>query len=293
MSFGQADTRFVRYQRAMIEARNRQAQRAIKQQLPRGACQKIRAPHHFRNSHRGIVHHAGQLICRHIVRPPNHEISKIFSGRELLRTQMAVDKGHRFAVWHAETPAEFATRQIRSPQRPASAWIDRFAIILGMWCVSSCLKIFARTRARINKSAQLQFFQCHAIVRITLALIIRRERSADIRPFLPIEAEPPQVFEYRGSKLRLAARAVQVLVAQDQHAPRRSRPLLGHPESSRVSQMQIACGRRRNAAAIGRVLCQIHQPELTTKSCNEKDLIHRILFSTKQMSPFAVQRTYI
>ena len=107
MPFRQPNTRGIRHDGTMIKRRRRPTERAIQQQLPRRAHQQIRATHDFRDLHRGIIHHARELIRRHVIRAPHHEIPKIPSRNKLLRTEISVHETYRFAVRHAKPPAKF------------------------------------------------------------------------------------------------------------------------------------------------------------------------------------------
>ncbi len=105
--FGQPFAIFIQHQFAMKKFRQRQTQGAIKQNLPRGADQQIRAANNFGNFHCRIVHDARELIRGNVVVPPDNEIAKIFSGDKFLFAEIFVVKRNCFAVGNAETPIEF------------------------------------------------------------------------------------------------------------------------------------------------------------------------------------------
>jgi hypothetical protein len=66
-------------------------------------------------------------------------------------------------------------------------------------------------------------------------LVVRPERPAAIRPFLPFEAKPFQVFEHGADKLQLEALGIQVLISQHEHAAAGPGTLLRNPERARVA----------------------------------------------------------
>ena len=90
MAFGKTNAGFVGRQRTVIKVWRLQPERAVKQKLTGRGQKQISAPDDFGDSHRGVVRDHGELLRRHIVVPPDHEIAKIFAGDELLRSEMAV-----------------------------------------------------------------------------------------------------------------------------------------------------------------------------------------------------------
>ena len=107
MALGQPPAFFVPHQRTVEKCRWRQAERAVKQDLPRRADQQISPAHNLGDAHRRVIHHTGQLIRRDFIATPQDKISKILSGRELLLSIISVHERNRFAVRDAETPGEF------------------------------------------------------------------------------------------------------------------------------------------------------------------------------------------
>lgn len=139
-----------------------------------------------------------------------------------------------------------------------------------MWRADRCLNVFSRTRAGINETASAQLFQPRAIKIKSFALIVRTERTADIRTFLPLKSEPAQVLEHRCDVFRFAARAIQIVVAQDEHSAIFNHALLSDPERSRVTQVQQPGRGGRDASAIQRLMLLGHARELTTKKRSDK-----------------------
>ena len=114
------------------------------------------------------------------------------------------------------------------------------------------LDIAARTGAGINGAGGAQLLESGEVVRAALALPVGRDRAAEIRAFLPDQAEPVQIFDHRGGEVRLRPGLVKVLVAQHEHAAGRARALLRLPERPRMAEMQIPGGGRRQPPAIRR-----------------------------------------
>ena len=262
MAFGQADSLFVRHQRAVIELGRRHPERAIQQQLPGGGREQIGAAHHLGDPHRRVVHHDRKLVSRNAIVPPDDEIAEVLARDELLRPAMAVSERNPLAVRHAETPVPFEGRAacvIRVERAllvtqlellAAGSWIHRLILAL-VRRRQRPPHVRPRASAGINEPAGQKSSHCGQVELAPLALVVWPERPATIRPFLPFKAEPFQVFEHGADKLQLEARGIQVLIAQHEHAAAGLGALLRNPERARVAEVQVTCRRRREAAAIG------------------------------------------
>jgi len=82
------------------------------------------------------------------------------------------------------------------------------------------------------------------------ALIVGGERTANVRAFIPGKAEPFQILNEAVDEFRANAGAIEVFVAQNELAGGGPGAFLGDPESAGVAEMDIAGGRRSEAAAI-------------------------------------------
>ena len=84
--------------------------------------------------------------------------------------------------------------------------------------------------------------------RATLLLAIGRVRSTDIRPFVPVQAQPAQVLEQLAHERLGAASLVGILDAQDEPAARLARSQEIEQRRAGIAQMQMA---RRDWAQSG------------------------------------------
>ena len=132
----------------------------------------------------------------------------------------------------------------------ARAGIDRFALILSMRGARGSENILARAGAGVNQPGRAKLIQGGDINLPSLALRVGPKGPPAIRPFLPVESEPPEVLHHGIHELHAVARGIQILVPQDQDAASRARPLLRDPERPRVAKMQEARGRRREPPAV-------------------------------------------
>ena len=87
-----------------------------------------------------------------------------------------------------------------------------------------------------------QLLKSGAVVGHPLGLVHHR--------FFPAQPEPVQVFQRGLAKLRFAALRVEVLIAIEQGASSGLRAFLGGPKRARVTEVQVARGRRRDAADV-------------------------------------------
>src|SRR5205085_11836760 len=88
--------------------------------------------------------------------------------------------------------------------------------------------------------------------------------ALEIRPFIPFETEPFQIFHDRNSKFIAAARSIEILDSQNQPTAGSARSLLRPPKRHCVAQMQVAGRRRRNSSAVCDFRFQIANFRLTS-----------------------------
>src|SRR6476661_2461872 len=97
MTLGKTDAASIRQQRAMIKLRRGESERAIEQQLPRGAPQQIHSTNYFRDSHGRVIHYYRQLIRGHLIASPHHEVTEVFSRDERLWAEPPVVERNDFS----------------------------------------------------------------------------------------------------------------------------------------------------------------------------------------------------
>ena len=130
--------------------------------------------------------------------------------------------------------------------------------------------ILPRTRTWINPTRIAQLLPRRKIMPSPLALRIRTNRPAAVRPLNPRNPQPPKIVDHRVHELIPAALRIQIFIAQDQlpavlgGTPRRN------PKSPRVPHMQQPGGRRREPPAIKLKIGFVRQ-ELALLG----DLLHR------------------
>ncbi len=269
MALGQSNTSLIDQQRTVIERREWQAQRPIEQLLTGRGNQQISAPNHLGDLHGRIIHHDGKLVRRNPIMPPDHEIPEILPRHKGLGTQASVDEGDCLAIRGPETPVPFelmvacsqgwledrlmlagvGKAKPATQGRPASPWINRF-LFGRMRCLQSALHIAARAATRINETPIPEDGKGRLVGFRPCLLRVGRKRPTAVGSFLPMEPEPTQVFDHGRDEFRAATVTVEILVAQDEDAATRLRPLLCHPERPGMAQVQIARGRGGQTATV-------------------------------------------
>lgn len=220
MTFGEALAVFIRHYGTVIPEGNSEPERAVKQNLARCGLQQVSSPNDFGNAHSSIIDYACKLVRRYAVAPPNEEVAEIVSRDKLLRTKVLVVKLDCLGVGNAEAPIHALPRGILYCRhlllRSASTRIVRFLVLVFMWSAGGQREIFARAFAGIEEPSVEQFSPSGQIVFTPFALRVGLVVAAQVRTFLPADAEPTKIFEHRVIKLRTRPVLVEIVVAQDQ-----------------------------------------------------------------------------
>jgi len=114
-------------------------------------------------------------------------------------------------------------------------------------------EVFAGATAGIDESAFEELAPRGEVVVVALALRVRRARAADVGAFMPADSKPMQIFDCGFCVDGAAAVGIEVFHAQDQGAVRCAGSLGGGEEGARVADVQVACGRRGEAASVARL----------------------------------------
>ena len=246
-----------------------QTEGTLQKYLPSRRSQQIPTPHHLRDPHRSIVHHAGQLVARQPILPPHQEVSEVrrrlASAPKRLRPKPAVDKLHHGTIRnpkpivHPIQPTAIVshrspgcpihrghiamggtytaglTNMARDLHRPAKPRIHRLILHLLMRSTHD-RQIPPRAPARIHQPHRQQPIHRRPVRWHSFGLHPHRQLPSDPQPF--------EISNHRSHKLRMHPIPVQIFVPQ-QHLPTRSRrPLPRHQKRSRMPQVQQSRRRR-------------------------------------------------
>ena len=139
-------------------------------------------------------------------------------------------------------------------QRTACAWVDRFVIIIRIQafvrCAQSCGEVFAGAAAGIDISACQQPVKCVFVNGLSLTLEVGCVGSAAVRAFIPVHAEPMEIFERGVGVFGATAIWIEVFHAHDERAVCSACALPCNEESAGVADVKMAGGRRREPAAV-------------------------------------------
>ncbi len=138
---------------------------------------------------------------------------------------------------------------IPAPVSTASARINEF-VVGGVRRARGRLNVFPRTGAGIDVARVTESLESGQVQMRAFGLIVGTKRAAAIGAFLPLEAEPFEVFVHGGHEFQTATGGIEVFVAQNENAVLGAGVFLGSPKRSRVPEVKIAGGRGSNPAAI-------------------------------------------
>jgi hypothetical protein len=117
--------------------------------------------------------------------------------------------------------------------------------------------ITPRTGAGINQRRVPQFLPNREINFAPFALGVRRERSAHVGPFIPLQAKPVKIFDDGIAKLCPTPIIIQIFDPENELSIALAGPFLGAPERHRVADVNVTRRRWGNAATVGNFRFQI------------------------------------
>ncbi len=243
----------------MIELRHFPTQRAINQQLPKGGEKQIRAAHDFTDLHRCVIRNYRQLIGRHIVFPPNDEITEIQAGIRGLRSKTLVDELHRFPARHTKTPI-MSRGRIKVADRctpwPAGPWVNRLLVFM-VRRGGGLKDVTPRAGAGIKQPRLSQVLPGGQIVFAPFTLRVRRKRSAHVQSFIPAQSKPMKILDDGVAILPSASVFIQVLDSENKFSGGLTGAFLRTPKRYRVPDVKITRRRWGDATAIRNFRFQI------------------------------------
>ena len=180
---------------------------------------------------------------------PNDEVTEIFACNETGLAHPPIDKGNLRTIRHAKTPAYLFTGKIMVAVFPAGSRINRF-FIARVRSRKRPQNFLPRAFTGIHRTPLLQREENRSVKFQPQTLCIRCERPVCVWTFVPLETEPPQIIIHPLHKLRFASAEIEILDAQNQGPALLSCTDLRLPKGSGMAEMQIAGGRRSDAATI-------------------------------------------
>jgi hypothetical protein len=106
-------------------------------------------------------------------------------------------------------------------------------------------QVFAAAGAWINEAPIAETTPCFEVEVMTLALGVRSERPAYVRTFVPIDAQPAQVFIHGVDEFRPGTLLVKIFVAKNELSSGGECAPVSDPEGTRVPEVKVS-GRRRS-----------------------------------------------
>jgi hypothetical protein len=233
------------HQREVRETRRAEAERAIDQHLPRRVGDVVLAPDHVGDLHQRVVHDDGEVVGGTAVGAHEDRIADdVGAERHLAADQIL--KRHVEVLRHAEADDGALARL-----HPAPCLVGGQAaagpVILGRpsgreVAAAIRLQLLRRAEAVVGMTRGEQLVGVGRIEMQALRLAVGPARAADVRPFVPVQAEPAEVFENALLGLLRRTLGVGVLDAEDERAvvPAREQPV--EERGARVADVELTGG---------------------------------------------------
>jgi hypothetical protein len=132
----------------------------------------------------------------------------------------------------------------------AGSGVEGF-LVGGVGCGEGVEDIAAGAGAGVDEVELLELVEGLLVEVEALALVVAGVGAADVGAFLPLEAEPFEVFEHGFDELGLAALVVEVFVTEEESAVVLLAALLCDPEGAGVTEVEVAGGGGCDASAVG------------------------------------------
>jgi hypothetical protein len=192
------------HHRHVREIRRRKPKRLVEQNLPRRVRQMVFPADHIRHLHQRIVDHDREVVRRKTLGANDDRIADDV-GMKPDRPADGVTEDNFAIVGHAEPDCwTLARRDARlrllACDRSAFAGVPR-RLAGRERGVTLRVELGRGTETVIRGTCGHEFVRVGAVQMDALRLTIRAERAADVRPFIPVEAEPDQIAQDR--RLRL------------------------------------------------------------------------------------------
>ncbi len=235
------------HKREVREGRRRKPQRLVYENLPRRVGNVILAANHMRDLHQRVVDDDGKVVRGRAVGADDDRIAD-HVGLKPHVSAHRVGEDDVALLRHAEADRRtLARRDARgggvARQAPARAGVARRTSVRDrVLTLGVELRRRAETVVRVVRAEQL--LRVRLIEVQPLGLPVRPVPAADVRPLIPLEAQPAQIADNR--RLRLARRAldVGVLDAQDDGAAGTAREQPVEQRRPRVADVELTGGAR-------------------------------------------------
>ena len=241
--FGKAAAIRGQQERTVGELRRFQTQQTVKIKLPGGGREQVRAPHHLRHAHAGIVHHHSQLVGKHAIGAAEVEIPAVAEQVLGVGAHTAIGEGD-VLIGHHETVGRgflFALLgDLLRRQPPAGAGIDHIAVG-GVGCAGG-MELGTGTEAGVHKALCFQFVIALGVNVGALALVIGAVGAAAAAALVPDKAQPFQIFFQRIGVFPGAALGIQILNAQNDASALTSGAEPGQQAAGQIAQMEPTAG---------------------------------------------------
>jgi hypothetical protein len=236
------------------EGGGRPTEGAVEEDLLEGAGDEIGAADDLGDFHPVVIDDGGQLVGGQAVLSPDEKIAEIAPRGCGLGALSAVEEGEGGGgIRDAKAPVDWG---IREGERGAGFWgaAGSGVVFGGVGLVGrreSEGDFPAGAGAGVEESLSAELFEGLSVEGKAEALAVGAEGTGVIGAFLPMDAQPEEVFDCGGLEFFLGAQGVEVVGAEDEGAPSGLGSLESGPEGGGVSEVEKAGGGGGDSAAVG------------------------------------------
>ena len=201
----------------------------------------IIAAQHVGDSHHRIIDGIAKEKRRGAVVAANDEITDVVR-QESLRSVHRIDEFDDQITGYGKSerglqPPRLPLGALCSRQMPAGSRVAR-RLARHALQLARQLQFLRRAVAGVGLAVRRQLLEQGSVEFAALRLGVRGRRAADLRPLIPVQAQPPHVRDQFIAKTHLATLDIRVFDAQDEAPAALARPKMAEKGRPRVSQVQ-------------------------------------------------------
>src|SRR5258708_39540592 len=197
----------------MGEGGHRKSQGLVEQNLARGGLQQVGSPYNLVDVHERVIHNYGKLIGKDVARAADDEISYRLLHVLLQGAGQQVGERDDALIIDAKAAGRAAIVGLVFPalllcQVPARSRVARTLVLV--WGAGSTSNLCAAAITWVDQPTVCKALQVASVYLLPFALRIWRIRTTNIRPFIPVQAQPAQVAEHALGGSWAHTRSIQV-----------------------------------------------------------------------------------
>lgn len=231
----------------MQPAGDRQVEGLVEEDLSRGGRQEVGSSEHVGDAHRSIVDGDRELIGGDPVLAAHDEVTGFAVRLEGTGPLKDVDEPHH-AFRHAE--AEGAPgRGVRHRASAAGARVSRPFLVVGVRSAGGGHDLASGAVTAVEMTVAGKSIQRPGVEILAFGLSVGGCGAVDVRPLVPVEAEPSEVVELGPAEVVAHASNVEIFDPQNETPAGGAHLKPGEQRSAGVADVQVSGGARSEATA--------------------------------------------